>query len=72
MEQLASTVSHNADNALQASQLAGDATLTARRSGEEVSNIVEIMQEISASSHQVADIITPDRQYRFPNQYLSA
>ena len=58
MEQLASTVSHNADNALQASQLAGDATLTARRSGEEVSNIVEIMQEISASSHQVADIIT--------------
>ena len=35
-----------------------DATLTARRSGEEVSNIVETMQEISASSHQVADIIT--------------
>ena len=49
MEQLASTVSHNADNARQASQLAGDATLTARRSGEEVSNIVETMQEISDS-----------------------
>ncbi len=58
MEQLASTVSHNADNARQASQLAGDATLTARRSGEEVSHIVDTMQEISASSHQVADIIT--------------
>lgn len=58
MEQLASTVGHNADNARQASQLAGDATLTARRSGEEVGNIVETMQEISASSHQVADIIT--------------
>ncbi|WP_089703741.1 methyl-accepting chemotaxis protein [Vreelandella arcis] len=58
MEQLASTVGHNADNARQASQLAGDATLTARRSGEEVGEIVNTMQDISASSHQVADIIT--------------
>lgn len=58
MEQLASTVGHNADNARQASQLAENATLTARRSGEEVGEIVDTMQEISASSHQVADIIT--------------
>lgn len=58
MEQLASTVGHNADNARQASQLAQNATLTARRSGEEVSGIVETMQDINASSHQVADIIT--------------
>ncbi|RUR29216.1 methyl-accepting chemotaxis protein [Vreelandella nanhaiensis] len=58
MEQLASTVGHNADNARQASQLAQNATMTARRSGEEVGAIVETMQDISASSHQVADIIT--------------
>ncbi|QNI04658.1 HAMP domain-containing protein [Halomonas sp. SH5A2] len=58
MEQLASTVGHNADNARQASQLAQNATQTAQRSGEEVSEIVNTMQDISASSHQVADIIT--------------
>lgn len=58
MEELASTVEHNAGNARQASQLAGDATLTARRSGEEVGEIIDTMQDISHSSHQVADIIT--------------
>lgn len=58
MEELASAVEHNAGNARQASQLAGDATRTAQRSGEEVGQIVETMQDISHSSHQVADIIT--------------
>ncbi|WP_346799191.1 methyl-accepting chemotaxis protein [Halomonas sp. Bachu 37] len=57
MEQLASTVGHNAENARQATQLAADATRTARRSGDEVSQIVDTMQDISASSHQMADII---------------
>lgn len=71
MEQLASTVGHNADNARQASQLAGDATLTARRSGEEVGNIVETMQEISASSHQVADIITVIDNIAFQTNILA-
>lgn len=71
MEQLASTVGHNADNARQASQLAGDATLTARRSGEEVGNIVETMQEISASSHQVADIITVIDNLAFQTNILA-
>lgn len=71
MEQLASTVSHNADNARQASQLAGDATLTARRSGEEVGQIVETMQDISASSHQVADIITVIDNIAFQTNILA-
>lgn len=71
MEQLASTVGHNADNALQASQLANEVTLTARRSGEEVANIVETMQDISASSHQVADIITVIDNIAFQTNILA-
>lgn len=71
MEQLASTVGHNADNALQASQLANEVTLTAKRSGEEVANIVETMQDISASSHQVADIITVIDNIAFQTNILA-
>ena len=71
MEQLASTVGHNAENARQASQLAGSATLTARRSGEEVGEIVSTMQDISASSHQVADIITVIDNIAFQTNILA-
>lgn len=71
MEQLASTVGHNAENARQASQLAGSATLTARRSGEEVGEIVNTMQDISASSHQVADIITVIDNIAFQTNILA-
>ena len=71
MEQLASTVGHNAENARQASQLAGSATLTARRSGEEVGQIVSTMQDISASSHQVADIITVIDNIAFQTNILA-
>lgn len=71
MEQLASTVGLNAENARQASQLAGSATLTARRSGEEVGEIVSTMQDISASSHQVADIITVIDNIAFQTNILA-
>lgn len=71
MEQLASTVGHNAENARQASQLAGSATLTARRTGEEVGEIVSTMQDISASSHQVADIITVIDNIAFQTNILA-
>ncbi|MBT2785892.1 HAMP domain-containing protein [Halomonas sp. ISL-106] len=71
MEQLASTVGHNAENARQASQLAGSATQTARRSGEEVGEIVSTMQDISASSHQVADIITVIDNIAFQTNILA-
>ncbi|WP_328587967.1 methyl-accepting chemotaxis protein [Vreelandella rituensis] len=57
MEELASTVSHNADNTRQASKLAADATRIAKHSEEEVGGIVETMQDISASSHQVSAIV---------------
>lgn len=71
MEQLASTVGHNAENARQASQLAGTATATARRSGEEVGDIINTMQDISASSHQVADIITVIDSIAFQTNILA-
>ncbi|GHA84601.1 methyl-accepting chemotaxis protein [Modicisalibacter luteus] len=57
MEQLTSTVSQNADNARQASQLAQSASQTAQRGGEVVGQVVDTMQDISASSHKVVDII---------------
>lgn len=71
MEQLASTVGHNANNARQASQLAQSATLTAQRSGEQVGGIVNTMQDISASSYRVADIVTVIDNIAFQTNILA-
>ncbi|TFY96190.1 methyl-accepting chemotaxis protein [Ramlibacter humi] len=57
MEELTSTVAHNADNARQASQLAASASEVARRGGEAVSQVVSTMNDISASSRRIGDII---------------
>jgi len=57
MEELASTVKSNAESAGQASQLAVDASAVAARGGEVVGQVVTTMQEISASSRKIADII---------------
>ena len=57
MEELSSQVKHNADNALQANQLASNASLVAVRGGEVVGRVVETMKEINASSRKISDII---------------
>jgi methyl-accepting chemotaxis protein len=57
MEQLASTVKSNADTARQATQLANGASDVAARGGEVVGQVVATMQDISASSKKIADII---------------
>ena len=57
MEQLTSTVRQGADNAQQASQLAISASEAASRGGETVGRVVGTMDEISASSRKIADII---------------
>lgn len=57
MEELTSTVRQNADNARQANQLAVTASDIAARGGEVVSQVVETMGEINASSRKMADII---------------
>ncbi|HLS21771.1 MAG TPA: methyl-accepting chemotaxis protein [Paenalcaligenes sp.] len=57
MEQLASTVRQNADNAHQANQLAVTASEVAQRGGVAVGEVVSTMQDISASSSQISDIV---------------
>ncbi|WP_206952125.1 methyl-accepting chemotaxis protein [Trinickia acidisoli] len=57
MEQLTATVKLNATHALEASDLARDASDTATRGGEVVGNVVRTMEDIASSSHQIGDII---------------
>ncbi|RUR69169.1 HAMP domain-containing protein [Variovorax guangxiensis] len=57
MEQLTSTVKQNADNARQANQLAVSASEVATRGGMVVSQVVDTMESINASSRKVVDII---------------
>ena len=57
MEQLTATVKQNAGNAKQASTLALDASQTAARGGDVVSQVVDTMNGISLSSGKIGDII---------------
>ena len=57
MEQLSATVRLNADNALQASQLAQGASTVAAKGGEVVSQVIGKMRGIQDSSKQIGDII---------------
>ncbi|TAK79327.1 MAG: HAMP domain-containing protein [Aquabacterium sp.] len=57
MEQLTATVKHNADTARQAAALATQASGAATSGGEVVGQVVATMDEISASSKKIADII---------------
>jgi len=57
MEELTSTVRQNADNARQANTLAQNASGVAMRGGQVVSQVVETMASINASSKKIADII---------------
>ena len=57
MEQLGVTVTHNADSAQQANQLALGASQVAQRGGEVVADVVRTMRDINQSSQRIADII---------------
>ncbi|MFI5443902.1 methyl-accepting chemotaxis protein [Polaromonas sp. UC242_47] len=57
MEELTSTVKQNADNARQANQLAVSASSVAVRGGHVVSQVVDTMGAINASSRKIVDII---------------
>lgn len=56
MEQIKTTVRQNADNAHNARQLADSASKNARSGGDVMTRLEEIMQQISKSSRQIADI----------------
>jgi methyl-accepting chemotaxis protein len=58
MEELTSTVKQNADNAMQANQLAVSASEVAVKGGEVVSQVVDTMGSINASSKKIVDIIS--------------
>ncbi|WP_432731996.1 methyl-accepting chemotaxis protein [Variovorax sp. W6] len=57
MEELTSTVKQNADNARQANQLAVSASEVAVKGGSVVSQVVDTMGSINASSKKIVDII---------------
>ena len=57
MEELTATVKQNAENALEAHQLATGTSQIALRGGTVVSRVVETMASINASSKKVVDII---------------
>jgi methyl-accepting chemotaxis protein len=57
MEQLTSTVRLNAENAAQASTLAGNASEIAEKGGAVVGRVVATMNEINDSAKSIADII---------------
>jgi methyl-accepting chemotaxis protein len=57
MEELTATVKQNTEFARQANQLAASASGVAVRGGEVVSGVVTTMDQISASSRQIVDII---------------
>ncbi|WP_163647903.1 methyl-accepting chemotaxis protein [Modicisalibacter sp. 'Wilcox'] len=58
MEELAGTVEHTADSARQADQLAASAADVASRGGEAMDEVVQTMDDIEASSRQIAEIVT--------------
>ena len=57
MEQITATVRQNADNAERARALAAEARQAAHEGGERVDTVVGTMEQISASSKRMADII---------------
>ena len=57
LTQLTATVNQTAQSARTANQLASSASGVAQRGGEVVSQVVATMEEISASSRKIADII---------------
>jgi aerotaxis receptor len=57
MEELASTVEQNTDNALQANELARNASVVAEKGGQIVTSVVSTINEISTSSRKIVDII---------------
>jgi methyl-accepting chemotaxis protein len=58
MEELTSTVKQNADNARQANVLAETASGVAAKGGQVISQVVDTMDQIHASSSRITDIIS--------------
>jgi methyl-accepting chemotaxis protein len=71
MEELTSTVKQNAENAKQANQLAANASDIAVKGGQAVSEVVQTMFSISASSKKIVDIISVIEGIAFQTNILA-
>jgi methyl-accepting chemotaxis protein len=71
MQELTSTVRHNADNAQQANQLARSASEVAEHGGEVVGRAVQAMGEINAASGRIAEIIGVIDEIAFQTNLLA-
>ncbi len=71
MEQLTATVKLNAENAREACQLADTATETAGKGSSLVSEVVETMDGIAASSKQIAEITSVINSIAFQTNILA-
>lgn len=71
MEELTSTVRLNSDNAIQASQLATDASADAIKGGEIVNDVVSTMNGIATSSKKITDIISVINGIAFQTNILA-
>lgn len=71
MEQLAATVKQNAESSALANQLVGSASEIAERGGAAVGHVVTAMDDISQSSHKIADIVSVIEGIAFQTNILA-
>ncbi|MDH5570272.1 MAG: methyl-accepting chemotaxis protein [Gammaproteobacteria bacterium] len=71
MEELTSTVKNNADNAVQANQLAVGTRDLAEKGGNVVKQAVQAMEEITASSNKISEIIGVIDEIAFQTNLLA-
>ena len=71
MEELTSTVQQNAENATEASKLAGDVMRKATNGGSVVKSAIEAMSDINKSSKKIADIISVIDEIAFQTNLLA-
>jgi methyl-accepting chemotaxis protein len=71
MEELTSTVNQNADNTRQASQVAAQAVQVAQRGSGVISQVIDTMNGIQASSDKIADIVGMIESVAFQTNILA-
>lgn len=71
MEQLASTVRQNTENASQANQVTKSSSKIAHQSGEEVSSVVNTMAAISSSADKISEIVNVIDSIAFQTNILA-
>jgi len=71
MQELASTVRQNAENARQANDMASNASIKAEQGGQAVGDVVGTMQDISASSGRIGEIVNVIDSIAFQTNILA-